>query len=78
MLRHPLTNFKIRIYYQNRPKFSGVYSKYNLAKIKDAPYVINLDEYKSIGADWIAFYVIDDNVTRFDSFENFLGNKTSI
>ena len=78
MLRHPLTNFKIRIYYQNKPKFSGVYSKCNLAKIKDAPYVINLDEYKSIGADWIAFYVIDDNVTRFDSFENFLGNKRSI
>ena len=31
-------------------------------------YVINLDEYKSIGTPWIAFYVNDDSVTYFDSF----------
>ena len=57
MLPHPLTNFEINKYYQNEPKFSGVYSRNNLPKIKDKTSVINLDEYKSIGPHWIALYV---------------------
>ena len=47
---HLLTNFKIQKYYQNKPKFNGVYSRNNLPKIKDGVYVINLDEYESIGS----------------------------
>ena len=31
-------------------------------------YVINLDEYESIGTHWIALYVNDNNVTYFDSY----------
>ena len=31
---HPLTNFEIQKYYQNEPKFNGVYSRNNLSKIK--------------------------------------------
>ena len=27
---HPLTNFEIQKYYQNEPRFNGVYSKNNL------------------------------------------------
>ena len=50
MLSHPLTNFEIQKYYQNKPKFNGVYSRNNLPKIKDGVYVINLDEYESIGS----------------------------
>ena len=38
-------------------------------KEKDGTYVINLDEYKSIGTDWIALFVNDNNVTYFDSFK---------
>ena len=68
MSSHPLTNFEIQKYYQNEPKFNGVYSRNNLPKIKDGAYVINLDEYKSIGTHWIAFYVNAENVTYFDSF----------
>ena len=49
MPSHPLTNFQIQKYYQNEPKFNGVYSRNSLPKIKDAPYVINFDEYESIG-----------------------------
>ena len=45
MLPHPLTNFEIQKYYENEPKFHGVYSRDNLLKIKDGVYVINLDEY---------------------------------
>ena len=50
---HPLTNFQIQTYYQNEPKFNSFYSRNNLPKIKDGAYVINLDEYKSIGTHWI-------------------------
>ena len=51
---HSLTNFEIQKYYQNEPKFNGVYSRNNLSKIKDGAYIINLDEYESIGTHWIA------------------------
>ena len=43
MLPHLLTNFEIQKYYQNESKFNGVYSRDNLAKIKDGAYVINFD-----------------------------------
>ena len=68
MLPHPLTNFEILNYYQKERRFSGAYSRNNLAKIKDGTYVINLDEYGSWGTQWIALYVNDDNVTYFASF----------
>ena len=54
---HPLTNFEIQKYYQNEPRFNGVYSTNNLAKIKDGAYVINLDEYSDIATHWVALYV---------------------
>ena len=80
----PLTNFEIQKYYENEPKFNGVYSRNNLSKIKDGAYIINLDEYESIVTRWISFYAIDNDVTYFDSFEvehipkkirKFIGNK---
>ena len=63
-----LTNFKIEKYYKNEPKFSGIYSRNNLPKIKDRAYEINLYEYKPIGTDWIAFYVNGNNAIYFNSF----------
>ena len=32
-------------YYQNEPKFNGIYSRNNLLKMKERTYVINLDEF---------------------------------
>ena len=72
---YPLTNFEIQTYYQNdaqlsskyQPKFNDVYSRNNLPKIKNGAYVINLDEYKSIEAHWIALYINDYNITYLDS-----------
>ena len=61
-------NFEIQIYYENEPKFNDFYFKNNLSKIKDGAYIINLDEYESIGTHWIALYVNAKNVTYFDSF----------
>ena len=68
MLLHPLKNFEIQKYYQNQPKFNGAYSRNNLPKIMDGAYIINLDEFKSIGTHWIALNVNLENVTYFDSF----------
>ena len=67
---HPLTNFEIPKYYQNEPRFNGVYSRDNLPKIKDGTYIINLDEYSDIGTHWVALYVQNNNnnVIYFDSF----------
>ena len=84
MLPHPLTNFEIQKYYQNESKFNGVYSRNNLPKIKDGAYVINLDEFKSIGTHWIVLYVNGNNAIHSDSFvvehilketKIFIGNK---
>ena len=85
---HPLTNFEIQMYYQNEPRFSGVYSRDNLPyKIKEGAYVTNLDEYLDIGTDWVALYANDKTVTYFDSFgvehipkgiKKFINNKNII
>ena len=81
---HPLTNFEIQKYYQNEPRFNGVYFRDNLPRIRDRVYVINLDEYSNIGAHWIDLYVQNNNITYFDNFgveyileeiETFIGNK---
>ena len=66
---HPLTNFKIKKYYENEPRFNGVYSTNNLLKIiKNGAYLINLDEYVDVGTHWIALYVKYNEVIYFDSF----------
>ena len=84
MLSHPLKNFEKQKYYQKKPKFNGVYSRNNLPETKDRAYVINLDEYRSIGTHWIALYVNAKKVTYFDIFgvknitkeiRKFIGNK---
>ena len=61
-------SFEIQKYYQNEPRFNGVYSRDNLPKIKDGAYVINLDEYSDIGTHWIALWADNSDFTFFDSF----------
>ena len=87
MAPHSLTNFEIQKFYENEPKFNGVYSRNNSPKIKDGVYIIDLDEYKSIWTHWIALHVNDNNVTYFDSFgiehipkeiREFIGNKNIV
>ena len=72
-------------YYQNKPRFNGVYSRDNLPnKIKDGTYVRNLGEFSDIGIHWIALYAMNNSATYFDSFgvehipkeiKKFIGNK---
>ena len=58
----PLTNFEIQKYYNNEPRFNGVFSQNNLPKsdfiekIKDGAYIINLDEYADVGTSSIALF----------------------
>ena len=82
---HPLTNFEIQKYYENEPRFNGVFSRDNLPKkIKDGAYVINLDEYADTGTHWIALFCKKNEIIYFDSFgiehipeeiKKFIGNK---
>ena len=67
MSPHPLTNFEIQKYYQNKPRFNGVYSIDNLPKINAGEYIINLDKHSDIETHWVALHV-NNNVTYFDSF----------
>ena len=67
---HSLINFEIQRYYQNEQKFNGVFSRNNLyKKIKDRPYVINLDEYADVGTHWIALFCDKNEIFYFDSWE---------
>ena len=64
-----LTNFEIQKYYQNEPRFNGVYSRNNLPKrVKDGAYVINLDDYADVGTHWIALFCNRSEIVYFDSF----------
>ena len=84
---HPLTNFEIKEYYENEPRFNDVYSRYNLPKtIKTGAYIINLDEYADVGTHWIALYLKNNEVISFDSFgvehvpkkiKKFIGHKNT-
>ena len=70
MSSHLLTNSEIQKYYQNEPRFNGVYSRDNLPnKTKDGTYEINLDEYSDLGTHWIVLQALNSNVTYFDNFK---------
>ena len=65
---HPLTNFEIKEYYENEPRFNGAYSRDNLPKtIKNGAYAIDLDEYADVDTHWISLYVKNNEVIYFDS-----------
>ena len=66
---HPLANFEIQKYYENEPRFIGVFSRNNLPKkIKDGAYVINLDEYTNTGTRFVALWCKKNQIIYFDSF----------
>ena len=85
MKPHPLTNFEIQKYYENEPRFNGVFSRDNLPnKIKDGAYVINLDEHEDTVHIGLLYFVKKNEIVYFDSFgiehipeeiKEFIGNK---
>ena len=52
---HPLTNFEIQNYFQNEPRFNGIYSRDNLHEF-------------DIGTHRIALYISNNKVTYSNSF----------
>ena len=65
MSPHSLVNFEIQRRCQDETKFNGAFPKNNSTKIKNGEYLLDLDEYKSIGTHWIALCVNGNNVTYF-------------
>ena len=84
---YPLTNFEIKRYNQNEPRFNGDLSRdYLPKKIEDGAYVINLDEYADVGTHWIALFCEKSEILHFDSFgvehvpeqnKEFIGNENT-
>ena len=69
MPSHHLTNLEIKKYYESKSKIKGVYSQNVLPNImKYGAYVVNLDEYESIGIHWIVLYINSNSITYFDFF----------
>ena len=66
---HPLANFEIQKYYENKPRFNGVFSRDNFPKtIKNGAYVINLDACADVGTHWVALYCRKNEIVYFNSF----------
>ena len=55
------------MYYQNKLRFIGVYSRDNLPnKVKDGCcYISNLDEYSDIGIHWVALHVNNNKTATY-------------
>ena len=77
----------MRKYYQNKPRFNGLYSRDILPKwIKHGAYVTSLDDYLDVVTHWIALHVKNIEIIYFDSFgvqhvpkeiEIFIGHKNT-
>ena len=66
--RHPSNNIEITNYFNNDPKFNGVFLRKNLHRIKDEAYVINLDNKNSKGTHWVSLFIDRNIALYFDSF----------
>ena len=72
-------------YYENEPRFNGVFSRDNQPKkVKNGVYIINLDEHADTGTNWVALFCEKNEIVYFDSFsvehipeeiKEFIGNK---
>ena len=76
---HPSTNFELKEYFENEPRFYGVYFRDNLSKtIKNGTYVINLDEHADVSTYWIALNVKINEVIYFlEEIKRFIGHKNT-
>ena len=61
MSPHPLASFELQRFYQNKSDFNSLYLRKYLPKMKQLGNVINLDQYKSVEALWIALYINGTN-----------------
>ena len=67
-LLHPLNNFEITNCFNYELRFNGVFSRNNLLKIKDGPYVINLSDKNSKRTHWVSLFIDKHLAVYFNSF----------
>lgn len=82
---HFLTNFETQTYYQNdvqlssknenavkqvKLRFTSIYSRNSLPKIKNRTYFMNFKEYTNIETHLFARHVKNETATFFDSFSD--------
>ena len=66
---HSVTNFEIKsIIRMNQDLKESFQEIICLKKIKDAAYVINLDEYGDVGTHWISLFCDGSEIVYFNSF----------
>ena len=65
---YPLNNTKITNYFNYEARFTGIFSRNNLPKIKDGAYLINLDDKKRKGTHWVSLLIDRNTATCVDSF----------
>ena len=63
-----LSNIEITKYFNYGPRFTGDFSRDNLARIKFEAYVINLDDKQSKETHWISLFIDENAAIYFDSF----------
>ena len=68
VLHHLLSNINITSYFNYKPWFYGVFSRDNLPRIKDGAYVININDNKSKGAQWVSLIFDRNTAMYFDFF----------
>ena len=67
-LLHPLNNdIEITNYFKYEPRFNAVFERKNLPKIKDAVYVINLDDKNGKGAHRVLLFIHKNVAVYFES-----------
>jgi len=55
-------------YFQDEPRFKGVYSKNRLPRRDEGAFVINLEDDTKAGSHWVALFVLKNKCIYFDSF----------
>ena len=64
----PVAVIEITNSFSDEPRFNGVFSRNNLARIKDGAYVISLDDKNSKGTYWVSLFINKNVAIYFDSF----------
>ena len=55
-------------YFNYEPRFNGIFSRNNLPRTKDGAYVINLNDKKSKGRNWVSLFIDRNLAVYFDCF----------
>ena len=64
---HPLNNIEVTNYFNDEPRFNGLFSGKNLPKIKDEAYVISHNHKNSKGTHWVSLFIDRNTALYFDS-----------